>query len=92
MFADLVVDLLRKLASRFGFDKPIVVADAGLLSKTNIEELTKDGYQYIIGARPKSESDKVKEQILSLGMKYGDVVEIEKDSGVRLVQIGRAHV
>ena len=80
-----MIPLIRKLASRFGFDKPIVVADAGLLSKTNIEELTKDGYLYIIGARPKSESDKVKEQILSLGMKYGDVVEIEKEGGVRLV-------
>lgn len=80
-----MIPLIRKLASRFGFDKPIVVADAGLLSKTNIEELTKDGYQYIIGARPKSESDKVKEQILSLGMKYGDVVEIKKDGDVRLI-------
>ena len=80
-----MIPLIRKLASRFGFDKPIVVADAGLLSKANIEELTKDGYQYIIGARPKSESDKVKERILSLDMKYGDVVEIEKDGGVRIV-------
>ena len=80
-----MIPLIRKLASRFGFDKPIVVADAGLLSKANIEELTKDGYQYIIGARPKSESDKVKEQILSLDMKYGDIVEIEKDGGVRIV-------
>ena len=80
-----MIPLIRKLASRFGFDKPIVVADAGLLSKGNIEELTKDGYQYIIGARPKSESDKVKEQILSLDMKYGDVVEIEKDGEVRIV-------
>jgi len=80
-----MIPLIRKLASRFGFDKPIVVADAGLLSKANIEELTKDGYQYIIGARPKSESDRVKEQILSLDMKYGDVVEIEKDGGVRIV-------
>ena len=80
-----MIPLIRKLASRFGFDKPIVVADAGLLSKANIEELTKDGYQYILGARPKSESEKVKERILSLGMKYGDVVEIEKDGGVRLV-------
>ena len=80
-----MIPLIRKLASRFGFDKPIVVADAGLLSKGNIEELTKDGYQYILGARPKSESEKVKEQILSLGMKYGDVVEIEKGGGVRIV-------
>ena len=80
-----MIPLIRKLASRFGFDKPIVVADAGLLSKANIEELTKDGYQYILGARPKSESEKVKERILSLAMKYGDVVEIEKGGGVRLV-------
>ena len=75
----------RKLASRFGFDKPIVVADAGLLSKDNIEELTKDGYQYILGARPKSETEKTKEQILALGMKHGDVVEIKKGGDVRLV-------
>ena len=80
-----MIPLIRRLASRFGFDKPIVVADAGLLSKANINELTKDGYQYILGARPKSESDKVKEQILSLDMKYGDVVEIKKDGDMRLV-------
>lgn len=80
-----MIPLIRKLASRFGFDKPIVVADAGLLSKTNIDELTKDGYQYILGARPKSETEKIKERILALGMKHGDVVEIEKEGGVRLV-------
>ena len=80
-----MIPLIRKLASRFGFDKPIVVADAGLMSKANIDELTKDGYQYILGARPKSEAEKVKEQILALGMKHGDVVEIKKDGDVRLV-------
>ena len=80
-----MIPLIRKLASRFGFDKPIVVADAGLLSKSNIDELTKDGYQYILGARPKSETEKIKEQILALGMKHGDVVEIKKDGDVRLV-------
>ena len=80
-----MIPLIRKLASRFGFDKPIVVADAGLLSKANIDELTKDGYQYILGARPKSETEKIKEQILKLDMKFGDVVEIKKDDGVRLV-------
>lgn len=80
-----MIPLIRKLASRFGFEKPVVVADAGLLSKTNIAELTTDGYQYILGARPKSETEKVKEQILALDMKHGDVVEIRKEGGVRLV-------
>jgi transposase len=73
------------IAGRFGFDKPIVVADSGLLSKANIEELTKDGYQYIIGARPKNETEAVRQQILAMNMKYGDVTEIRKDGGVRLV-------
>ena len=80
-----MIPLIRKLASRFGFDKPIVVADAGLLSKSNIDELTKDGYRYILGARPKSETEKVKQEILSLDMKYGDMVEIKKGGDVRLV-------
>lgn len=80
-----MIPLIRKLAGRFGFEKPIVVADAGLLSKANIDELTKDGYQYIIGARPKSESESVKQQILSMNMKYGDVAEIQKEVSVRLV-------
>ena len=80
-----MIPLIRKLASRFGFGKPIVVADAGLLSKANIEELTKDGCQYIIGARPKSETEKVKGQTLALGMKHGDVAEIRKEGDVRLV-------
>ena len=80
-----MIPLIRKLAGRFGFDKPIVVADSGLLSKANIEELTKDGYQYIIGARPKNEADGIKEQILAMRMKYGDVNEIQKDGGIRLV-------
>lgn len=80
-----MIPLIRKLAGRFGFDKPIVVADSGLLSKANIEELTKDGYQYIIGARPKNETEAVRQQILAMNMKYGDVTEIRKDGGVRLV-------
>ena len=80
-----MIPQIRKLASRFGFEKPIVVADAELLSKANIAELTRDGYQFILGARPKSETEKVKEQILALGMKHGDVMEIRKDDGLRLV-------
>ena len=33
-----------------------------------MEELTKDGYRYIIGARPKNETDGIKEQILAMQM------------------------
>jgi len=70
-----IVPMVQALAGRFGFGKPIVVADAGLLSKDNID----------LGARPKNESAKVKEDILALGLKYGDVSEIRRKDGSRLV-------
>ena len=80
-----IVPLVKALAERFGFGKPVVVADSGLLSKKNIEALTLDGYEYILGARPKSESENMKDRILSLDFKYGDTEEIDKGNGVRLI-------
>jgi len=80
-----IVPLVKALAERFGFGKPVVVADSGLLSKKNIEALTSDGYEYILGARHKSESDDMKDRILSLDLKYGDIKEVDKGNGVRLI-------
>ena len=58
------IPLVKRLAARFGFDRPIVVADAGLLTKANIAALETEGYEYILGARVKSESAEIKQQIL----------------------------
>lgn len=80
-----IIPVIQALASRFGFGRPVVVADAGLLSKDNIEALVIDGYEYILGARPRNESGKVKESILALNLKYGDVAEVERKDGSRLV-------
>lgn len=82
-----IVPIVKALAERFGFSKPIVIADAGLLSRANITALVDDGYKFILGARPRSESSDVKERILALNMENGDVCELDKDNanGVRLV-------
>ena len=80
-----IIPVIQALASRFGFGKPIVVADAGLLSKDNIEALVNDDYQYILGARLKNESEKVKADILALNLKYGDVAEVKRKDDSRLV-------
>ena len=80
-----IIPVVKALAGRFGFTKPVVVADAGLLSKANVASLADEGYGFILGARPKSESAAVKERILSLDMQYGDIRELEKDGGLRLV-------
>lgn len=79
------VPLVKALAERFGFGKLVVIADSRLLSKKNIEALTSDGYEYILDARPRSESDNMKDRILSLDLKYGDTEEIDKGNGVRLI-------
>ena len=80
-----LIPVIEALARKHGFDHPIVVADAGLLSKANIEELQKNGYEYIIGARVKNETDAVKQAIIGMNLQYGDVKVIDKGDGVRLV-------
>ena len=51
------------MSRKFNLDKPIVVADSGLLSKENIKALEANGYEYILGARVKNESEKIKGKI-----------------------------
>ncbi len=58
-----MIPILEKLENRFKFDKPIIVADAGLLSTDNINLLTRKGYSYILGARIKNEAKRIKNQI-----------------------------
>ena len=80
-----LIPVIEKLASTHGFSHPIVIADAGLLSKENIKSLEEQGYKYILGARPKNESAAMKEQILGLHMKDGDVFVLDKTKTVKLV-------
>jgi hypothetical protein len=51
-----LIPLLQAIQRKYGFGKPVVVADAALLSKKNLETLTTQGYTFIIGARIKNES------------------------------------
>lgn len=78
---------LKKIQSTYGFDKPIVVADAALLSEENVENLVKEGYQFILGARIRNESEKIKEEILrkAEGIRDGDSFVLKKDGQTRLV-------
>lgn len=80
-----LLPMIRKLAGKFGFDKPVVVADSGLLTKGNMADLEREGYQYILGARPKNEKAEIKDKILSFNLKDGETREIDKGNGVRLV-------
>jgi transposase len=77
--------VLQGIEKKYCLGKPVVIADAGLLSKKNIELLEGSGYKYILGARPKNESEAIKEQILALGLKDGESAVIRKDKRGRLI-------
>lgn len=80
-----LIPTLQKFENRFNLKKPIVVADAGLLTKDNIELLQKNGYQYIIGARIKNETEKIQTQILARQWADGNYVTISKKQPEKLI-------
>ena len=53
---------LDKIRQKYGLERPVVVADAGLLSRDNLKLLVAEGYSFILGARIKNESDASKEK------------------------------
>lgn len=63
-----LIPMIERLVARFSIAKPVVIADAALLSKKNLEALQQNGYQYILGGRIKNESDAIKKQVLSLNV------------------------
>jgi transposase len=80
-----LIPFLEKIAQKFNLIKPIVVADAGLLSNENIKALEEKNYEYIIGARIKNESKKIKLQILEKKLKDGETIKIEKENNRLIV-------
>lgn len=79
------IPLLKRAQDKFGFGKPVVVADSGLLSRQNVKTLVDDGYEYILGARLKNEKAPVKERILALDLKDGEAKSVYTDDGLRII-------
>lgn len=82
---DTLIPFIEKIASKFKLGKPIVIADSGLLSKKNIEVLQAAGYEYILGARIKNETNEIKTRILEQYYADGDTVSIQKDEFNRII-------
>lgn len=73
-----LIPFLEKTSEKFDLKKPIVVADAGLLSNDNIKALEDKNYEYIIGARIKNEPEKIKRLILEKKLNNGESIKIAK--------------
>ncbi len=82
-----LIPTLEKLQRRYGFGRPIVVADAGLLSKQNLADMQRAGYQYIIGGRIRNETEARKQEILKQteGRRDGEHITLNRGDGTWLI-------
>lgn len=82
---DTLIPIVESFKNRFSLSKLVVIADAGLLTKSNISTLQANNYDFIIGARIKSEKEKIKNQILNLTLTDGQSAVIEKGDSIKLI-------
>ena len=81
-----LVPMIDDFRQRFPLDEDfVVVADSGLLNKSNVTLLQEAGYKYVLGARIKSESANVKRWILKQEKKSEGYHECKRADGERLI-------
>jgi transposase len=79
-----MIPIVEDFVQRFKLEDFVVVADSGLMSKSNIMLLESGGYKYIIGARIKNEAQEIRKWILSLEKHDGEFNE-RKKGDIRLI-------
>lgn len=82
---DTMLPIIEHFITKHKPEQLIVVADAGLLSNKNIEALKEKKYQFILGARIKSETTIVKNKILSQTLSDNESIVIMKEDGSFLI-------
>lgn len=80
-----MLPIIDAFKTKYHLDKLVVVADSGLLSKDNITLLQQGGYEYILGARIKAESNTIKAKILGLKLNNAQSSIIQIDSNTNLI-------
>ena len=80
-----MIPIIDDFVRRFSLTDFIVVADSGLMSEKNVKLLESAGYKYILGARIRSESPRIKEWILSIEKKDGHCEACMKNETQRLI-------
>lgn len=76
-----LIPVLELFQEKFSINKPIIIADAALLSEKNLQALQDNKYQYIIGARIKNETNVIKQKILELNVVENKPKELKCKNG-----------
>jgi len=80
-----MLPVVEEFVRKFDLHDFIVVADSGLMNNENIELMEAKGYQYILGARIKNETNAIKAWILSVEKTDGTFYECQKNETTRLI-------
>ena len=73
-----LIPVIEQFEKRYKLDKPVIIADAGLLSNENIEALQQQGYYYILGGRIKNENVEIKKKITARQWTEDQIRKIKK--------------
>jgi len=78
-------DALERLKTRYQIDKVIVVADRGMLSKSNLAKTVERGYSFIMGERLKQLPKSIQEQLLDLNTyEHEWIMKQDQDEQIRI--------
>ena len=82
-----LLPVLEGIERKYGFGRPVVVADAAMLSRRNVENLDNARYQFVVGARIRNETEAIQQEILkrSAHLKNAQSFVIDKPNGHRLI-------
>ena len=82
-----LLPVLKDIQERYGFGKPVVVADAAMLRKENLDELDGEQYPFIVAARIRNETQAMQEEILRrcAGLCDGECIDIPHEKNRRLI-------
>jgi transposase len=80
-----LIPVLELFQEKFSINKPIIIADAALLSEKNIQALQNNKYQYILGARIKNETNVIKQKVLELNVIENKPKELKCKNGRLIV-------
>ena len=80
-----MLPVIKAFTEKYKMQQLVVVADAGLMSTKNINELIDNKYDFIIGARIKNETQQLQAQIVAAKLEDGQSIEIKKDTTQRMI-------
>lgn len=82
---DTLLPVIEHFKSKYHLGRVIVVADSGLLSQKNIQQLKARQYEYILGARIKNLNAGISEQILQLKLSDKQSAQLSLNDTDRLI-------